>query len=262
MVNFHLTGRTALVAGASRGIGLALARAYAQAGARTVLAARSEEALAREAAALTAGGYDAHARALDVTDPASIAALAAAEPYDILVNVSGTNLRKRFEDYTPAEYERIMTTNLHGMVEVTREVGRRMKQRVERGEASGAKIIHIGSITSVLGLPYLSVYGMTKSALWGLTRALAAEWAPWNIQVNCIGPGFIETDLTREAWRPEKMRAWLRGAQSNPRMGTPEDIAPLAVFLAGAGSDYITGQLIMVDGGHSTTETWPLEPAS
>lgn len=260
MVNFSLQGRTVLVAGASRGIGLAIARGMAAAGARTVLAARSGEALAREAAALEAQGYQAVARELDVLDAASIEAVAEAEPYDVLINVSGTNLRKRFEDYTVAEYERIMTTNLDGIVALTREVGRRMKARVERGEARGAKIINIASITSLVGLPYLSVYGMTKSALWGLTRGLAAEWAPVNIQVNAIGPGFIETDLTREAWRPEKMRAWLAGAQSNPRMGQPEDVAPLAVFLAGAGSDYITGQLIMVDGGHSTTETWPLEP--
>lgn len=258
---FSLTGRTCLVAGASRGIGLAIARAAAQAGARTILAARSEAELEAEAAKLRDSGFLAEARRLDIADRASIELVAQAEPYDILINVSGINVRKRFADYTPQEYERIMTTNLHGVAHLTREVGRRMIQRFEVGEAPGGKIVLIGSLTSMLGLPYLSIYAMTKSALAGLARTLAVEWAPHNIQVNCIGPGFIETDLTRAVWHDEKMLGWLRGSQSNPRMGTPEQVAPLAVFLSGAGADYITGQLIMVDGGQSTTGNWPLTPA-
>ena len=253
---FSLDGRTALVAGASRGIGLAIANALAANGAQTVLAARSLDALERESARLRAEGRAAEARALDITDPASIDAVASAYPEaDILVNVSGTNVRRRFQDYSPAEYERIMQTNLHGIVRLTREVGKRM---VERGR--GGRIIHIGSLMSLLGLPYLSIYAMTKSALAGLTRVLAAEWADADIQVNCIAPGFILTDLNRDMWQPGFMADWLGGVQANRRLGTPDDIAGLAAFLASPAAAYITGQVIAADGGYTTTAKWPFEP--
>jgi gluconate 5-dehydrogenase len=129
---------------------------------------------------------------------------------------------------------------------------------VHRG--NGGKIIMIGSLMSVLGLPYLTVYAMTKSAIAGLTRSLAAEWGRHNIQVNCIAPGFIVTALNRDMWAREDMNQWLSGQQASPRTGTPEDIAPLSVFLSGPGSDYITGQVIAVDGGYTTTAKWPYEP--
>ncbi|MBY0507200.1 MAG: SDR family oxidoreductase [Bryobacteraceae bacterium] len=250
-----LSGKTCLVAGASRGIGLAIAQAMARAGAATTLAARSLPALEKAAADLTAEGHQAYAMALDFTDAASIQA-AAAQDYDILVNVAGTNTRQRFETYTPEQATHIWQTNLHGIVTLTQAIGSRMAAR------GSGKIVNIGSITSALGLPYLSIYAMTKSAIAGLTRTLAAEWGRHNVQVNCIAPGFIVTDLNREMWQSPVMQAWLRGAQANPRLGTPEDIAPVAVFLAGPGSDYVTGQTIHVDGGYATTAVWPFEPAS
>jgi NAD(P)-dependent dehydrogenase (short-subunit alcohol dehydrogenase family) len=253
---FSLSGRKALIAGASRGIGLAIAKATAAAGAHTVLAARSQDALENEAAALRSAGYQAETVGLDVTSAASIDAAAAAHgDADILVNVAGTNIRKRFEEYTQEEYERIMQTNLHGIVRLTQKVGAKM---IARGK--GGKIVHIGSLTSLLGLPYLTIYAMTKSALAGLTRTTAAEWAPHNIQVNCIAPGFILTDLNRKMWQAPEMAAWLKGAQPNPRLGTPEDIAGLAVFLSGPAADYITGQVIVSDGGYSTCGMWPFTP--
>lgn len=242
------------MAGASRGIGLAIAKAMAEAGAHTTLAARSVEALEKEAAALRARGFSAQALTLDIKSPASVERAAAAEPWDILVNVSGTNVRKRLADYTEEEYAHIFETNLHGIVRLTRAVGNGMLAR-KRG-----KVVNIGSLTTGLGIPYLSIYAMTKSAIGGLTRVLAAEWATAQIQVNCIAPGFILTDLNRQMWQDPVMLDWLKGVQANPRMGTPEDIAPLAVFLAGPGSDYITGQVIYVDGGYSTTAKWPFEP--
>jgi gluconate 5-dehydrogenase len=253
---FSLKGKTALVAGASRGIGLAIAKALAAEGAHTILAARSMDALEINAAALREQGCSASAAYLDVTQSDSIRALAESiEAPDILVNVSGANLRKQFEKYTKEEYERILQTNLHGIVELTQLLGAKM---VARGR--GGKVVNIGSLMSLLGLPYLSVYAITKGALAQLTKVLAAEWGRHNIQVNCIAPGFILTDLNRAMWQEGYMRDWLKGAQANPRMGTPEDIAPLAVFLSGAGSDYITGQVIAVDGGYSTTAVWPFEP--
>lgn len=246
-----LTGKTALIAGASRGIGLAIARALAEAGAHTLVAGRSIEKLKTLAAELHGTAIE-----LDVTSPDSIqSCVEEAGPIDILVNVAGTNVRKAFEDYSIAEYERIMRTNLHGLAELTRLAGTRM---VARG--NGGKIIFIGSLASVVGLPYMAIYAMTKGAILQLTRALAAEWGRENIQVNCIAPGFIETDLNRTMWQAPEMRDWLKGAQAIPHLGKPEDVAPLAVFLSGPGSDYITGQIIAVDGGYSTTAFWPFEP--
>jgi gluconate 5-dehydrogenase len=252
---FSLSGKTALVAGASRGIGLAIAQQMAAAGARTVLAARSREKLIERAGELTDQGFDAHALEMDISDVASVAAAAdSLETVDILVNVAGTNIRKRFEQYTQEEYDRLLQTNLHGIVKLTQLLGAKM---IARGQ--GGKVINIGSMMSILGLPYLSVYAITKGALGQLTRVLAAEWGRYNIQVNCIAPGFIVTDLNRDMWKQEKMVTWLRGNQANPNLGAPEDVAPLAVFLAGRGSDYITGQIIAVDGGYSTTSVWPWE---
>ena len=253
---FSLKGRTALIAGASRGIGLATANAIASQGAHAILAARSAETLEGEAAELRGAGFSAEAIRLDVTDDESIeSASAACGNVDVLVNVAGTNIRRRFQDYTRDEYEFIMQTNLHGIVRLTRLVGRRM---VERG--TGGKIVNIGSLMSVLGLPYLSVYAMTKSALAGLTRVLAAEWAHADVQVNCIAPGFILTDLNRDMWKPARMTEWLGTVQANPRLGTPDDIAGLAAFLASPAADYITGQVIASDGGYTTTAQWPFEP--
>ena len=252
---FSLAGKTALVAGASRGIGLAIAQEAARAGARTILAARSKDKLEANASALNQAGYEARAIELDIANKDSIRRAAdAAGEIDILINVSGTNIRKRFADYTPEEYEHILNTNLHGIVTLTQLAGQRMIEGKR-----GGKVVMIGSLMSLLGLPYLTVYAITKSALAGLTRTLAAEWGRHNIQVNCIAPGFIITDLNRAMWQAEEMKRWLEGVQASPRTGTPEDIAPLAVFLSGPGSDYITGQVIPVDGGYSTTAKWPFE---
>ncbi len=246
-----LKGKTALIAGASRGIGLAIAKAMSDAGAHTLLASRSIEKLKTIAA-----GMHGTAIELDITSNRSIReCVDEAADIDILVNVAGTNVRKAFEDFTEAEYARVMQTNLHGIAELTRLVGAKM---IARGQ--GGKIISIGSLASMRGLPYMAVYAMTKGGIMQLTRALAAEWGRYNIQVNCIAPGFIETDLNRAMWQGLEMREWLAGSQANPRLGTPEDVAPLAVFLAGEGASYITGQIIAVDGGYSTTAVWPFTP--
>ncbi len=253
---FSLAGKRALIAGASRGIGLAIARAVAEAGADTILAARSAEALETEAAALRDKGLSASALLLDMKDRSSLDKAAEfAGDADVLINVAGTNVRKRFETYTPEEYAHIFETNLHGIVSLTQAIGKRM---IERGR--GGKIVNIGSYSSQRGMPYIGVYAMTKSALDGLTRTLAAEWGRYDIQVNSIAPGFILTDLIRKMWEAPEMLQWLKGGQGNPRMGTPEDVAATAVFLSSPASDFITGQVIAVDGGRSTTSVWPFEP--
>jgi gluconate 5-dehydrogenase len=247
-----LRNKVALVVGASRGIGCAIARDIARQGARTILASRDLATLTKEAGDLCAGGFEAIPMQLDVGDVGAVTDLPAA---DILVNVAGTNMRKPFEQYTKQEIDHLLQTNLFGSMDLTRRIGQCM---IERGK--GGKIVFIGSLTSLLGLPYVSIYAITKSGLAGLTRALAAEWGRYNIQVNCIAPGFILTDLNRDMWERTEMREWLKRAQANPRIGIPEDIAPLATFLCGPGSDYITGQVIAIDGGYTTTAVWPFQP--
>jgi NAD(P)-dependent dehydrogenase (short-subunit alcohol dehydrogenase family) len=226
----------------------------AEEGARTLLAARSMDQLEAHAKALREEGLSAAAVHLDFTNSESIQKCAEiVGAVDILVNVAGTNIRKPFEQYTRADYDFIMQTNLDGIFELTQKIGGKM-------QGKGGKIINIGSLMSLMGLPYASIYAMSKGAIAMMTKALAAEWAKYNIQVNCIAPGFILTDLNRKMWEPPEMSEWRKGVQANPRMGTVEDIAPLAVFLAGKGSDYITGQVIAVDGGYTTTAVWPFQP--
>jgi len=253
---FSLQGKTALVAGASRGIGLAIARGVAAAGAHVILASRSAEVLGKETDRILNEGGSAEFATFDVTDSASIEALASKYPdVDILLNVSGINQRKAFETYSRAEYDHLMETNLHGFVHLTQLVGARM---VARG--NGGRVISIGSLLSGYGLPYVTVYSMTKSALGGLTRSLAAEWGKHGITVNCVAPGFVETDINREMWQAPTLRAWLPTSQAIPRMGTTDEVASLAVYLASDGAAYITGQTIFVDGGQNTTGIWPFQP--
>ncbi|HTJ29923.1 MAG TPA: SDR family oxidoreductase [Acidobacteriaceae bacterium] len=248
-----LAGKVVLVAGASRGIGLAIAQSMAEAGAEVIVASRSEETLKKIAIELKGRPL-----VLDMASSASIdAAVEACGPIDVLVNVAGTNTRKRFEEFTTEEIGAIFQSNLFGPMQLTQKIGRKM---IERG--AGGKIINIGSLTSMIGIPYISIYGASKGAVAEWTRCLAAEWGQHNIQVNCIAPGFILTDLNRVMWQAEELQDWLRQSQPNPRLGTPEDIGPIAVYLASPHSDYMTGQVLTVDGGHTVTAMWPFKPAS
>ena len=254
---FSLEGRTVLVAGASRGIGLAIAQEAAAAGARTVMGARSIGPLRAEADRLIAQGLAAEAVELDVTDAANVDDVVASLPdLDGLVVVAGTNIRKAFETYTDEEYAHILDTNLHAATRLARLVGAAMLTR-----GRGGKIVFIGSSNQLTSLPYLALYSMTKSALGGLTRALAAEWGRHGIQVNCVAPGLIWTDLTAAVWSDPDIAAWREGVQPIRRWGTPEDIAPLVVYLLGPASDFVTGQTLAVDGGYTTTKVWPFRPA-
>lgn len=252
---FSLQGRTAFVAGASRGIGLAIGRAMAEAGARVILGARTGSVLDERVQELRDARLEVEALLLDATNPASVAnAGEVLPPLDILVNVVGTNVRKPFLSYQPSEVHGLLETNLLSIMDLSRVLGGRM---VSAGR--GGKVLFIGSLVIEIGVPNVSVYAATKGAIAALTKALAAEWGAAGIQVNCIIPGLILTDLNRRMWESPELRTWLATAQANPRLGLPEDVAPLAVFLAGSGADFITGQAIAVDGGYTTTRIWPFK---
>ena len=253
---FSMAGRTVLVAGASRGIGLAIAREVAAAGAHVVLAARSLDELERQASRLRADGLAATAVRMDVADRRDVRRVVPSLPdLDGLVNVVGTNVRKRVEDYTDEEQDLLIRTNMEGPFELTRLVGARMLAR-----GVGGKVVFIGSANQIASLSYLALYSMTKAALGGLTRALAAEWGGSGIHVNCVAPGLIQTDLTAAVLADPAISAWRDGAQAIPRWGTPDDISPLVVYLLGPASDFVTGQTIAVDGGGTTTKIWPFRP--
>ena len=257
---FSLENRLALVIGASRGIGRAIAEALGEAGAHVVVAARSADQLEAVATRMRDRGDQASAVSMDVTNHASLCSgvdqvLQSHGRIDILVNVAGANIRKRAEDYTVEEYDHLLHTNIKGIFQVTQLVGAAMKRQ------NGGKIINIGSLTTSIAFPYLSVYAITKGGLGQLSKVLAVEWAPYNIQVNVIAPGFIVTDLNRHIWVRQDMLDWLASVQPNSRPGTPEDVAGLAVFLASPAADYITGQVIHVDGGYTAGGKWPFQPA-
>lgn len=252
---FSLHGRVALVTGASGGIGSALARGLALAGATVALHGRSAERLARLADEIRDAGSTAAPFVTDLDDLEQIAPLLEAVaahvgPADILVNCAGINRRMPISAVTPDVYDSIMATNLRSLYFLTRAVALGMAER------GGGKIIHIGSLTSSIGLADVSVYGMTKSALAQLTRTMAIEWAERNIQVNCLCPGFIATELAASLWDDPGRKRWMLDRLPIKRPGRPEDLVGLTIYLASGASDYTTGQAFWVDGGFLAGSQW------
>lgn len=250
-VRFDLSGKVAVVTGGNGGIGLGIARGFAQAGARVVVAARNEEKSQRAVRELQQEGAEALAVTVDVGDESSVEHLMQStldhfgRP-DILVNNAGINIRKRAQDLTLPEWSKVLEVNLTGAFLCSRAVYPGMK------EAGGGKIINIGSMLSIFGAPFGPVYGASKGGIVQLTRSLASTWAPDGIQVNAILPGWIDTDLTRQGRRdvPTLHDHVLRRTPAG-RWGTLEDCAGTAVFLASPASDFVTGAAIPVDGGFS-----------
>ena len=245
---FDLSGRTALITGSSRGLGLVLARGLARAGARVVLNARDPERLATAAQALGAEGLDAHPVAFDVTDESAVeSAIAAVEadigPIDILVNNAGVQERRPLHEFSSPDWHRLLETNLTSAFLVGRAVGGRMLAR-RRG-----KIINVCSVQSELARPNIAPYAATKGALKLLTQGMCADWAPYGITVNGIGPGYFATELTQALRDDAEFDAWLRGRTPAGRWGEPEELVGAAVFLAAPASDFVNGQIIYVDGG-------------
>jgi gluconate 5-dehydrogenase len=245
---FRLDGRLALVTGSSAGIGLAIARGLAQAGAVVVLNGRDADRLERTRATLSGEGLAVHARSFDVCDaPAVEAAVASIEseiaPVDILVNNAGIQRRAPFQDFAAEDWQAIMRTNLDSMFTVGQAVARRMVVR-QRG-----RIINICSVQSELGRPGIAPYTASKGAVKMLTKGMAIDLGPHGINVNGLGPGYFKTELNQKLVDDPTFSAWLINRTPNRRWGDVEELAPAAVFLASDASRFINGHILYVDGG-------------
>jgi gluconate 5-dehydrogenase len=243
-MSFDLSGRSALVTGSTRGLGLAFARALAEAGARVAVNGRSESA-AREVAASIEGAV---AAAFDVTDEAAVGAgVAALGPLDVLVNNAGIGVRKPMVDMSLEEWRSVVETNLTSAFVVSRAVAPAM---IDRGSG---KIVNVCSVTSELARETIAAYTAAKGGLKMLTRAMCSEWARHGIQANAIAPGYFETDLTEPLRADAAFDAWVRARVPTGRWGVPADLAGAIVFLAAPASDYVNGQILYVDGGLTAT---------
>lgn len=251
-----LSGRVALVTGASSGLGAQFARTLARAGAAVVLASRRTERLDDLRVSIEAEGGDAHVVALDVTDMASIrAAVAHAEtevgPIDILVNNSGVSTTQRLQDVTEADYDFIMGTNVRGAFFVAQEVARRMLARAKGaapGTWVGGRIINIASMAGLKVLPQIGVYCMSKAAVVQMTKAMAVEWGRFGINVNAICPGYIDTEINHHHWETEAGQK-LISMLPRKRLGQPADLDAVLMMLASNESHFVNGAVIAADDG-------------
>src|ERR1700694_1034514 len=253
MSAFDLNGRVAIVTGGNGGIGLAMAKGLAEAGAAVLIAGRSIEKNERAVDEIVAAGGQAGSKVADLLHEASggrpcVGAGRRVGTPHIVVNNAGINIRKRPEEYTAAEWHAVLDSNLTSAFLCAKAA------HPELTRNGGGKVINIGSMTSLFGGSHLAPYGASKGGVMQLTRSLAVAWAPDNIQVNAILPGWIDTDLTRQARTDiDALNERVLAHTPAARWGVPADLAGIAVFLASAASDFVTGAAIPVDGGYSAS---------
>jgi NAD(P)-dependent dehydrogenase (short-subunit alcohol dehydrogenase family) len=252
-VNFE--GKTALITGASSGLGARFAKILAQAGAQVVLASRRVERLKELRAEIESNGGAAHVVPLDVTDYASIkSAVAHAEteagPIDILVNNSGVSTTQRLVDVTPDDYAHVMDTNQRGAFFVAQEIAKRMIARAKGDPKKQHRIINIASVAGLRVLPQIGIYCMSKAAVVHMTKSMAAEWGKYGINVNAICPGYIGTEINAEYFDSERGQA-LINILPRKRVGKPEDLDGLLLLLAAEESHFINGAIVTADDGMS-----------
>jgi NAD(P)-dependent dehydrogenase (short-subunit alcohol dehydrogenase family) len=247
---FNLEGKTAVVTGASGGIGKAIALALAAHGADVLMAGRNPAKTREAAAEVAALGRRAVPCILEITSRDSADAMAAAAlkefgHIDILVNSAGMNVRKEILSITDADWDQVLTTNLKGVLYCCQAVGKHMVER------NYGKIVTISSISSFLGHPARGAYAASKGGLVQLTRVMATEWAPYHINVNAISPAAVDTPFI-DGLKKDRHRLD-RELERIPlgRIGTPEDVAGAAVFLASRASDFVTGHNLFIDGGRT-----------
>ena len=245
---FDLTGKTALITGSGSGLGFAMARGLAEAGARVVLNGRDLAKLEAAAGTLRASGLTIETASFDVADSASVDAgvrelVARVDAIDILVNNAGVQHRGPIEEFSDADWRRLMATNLDAPFFLARAVIPAMKAR------RAGKIINIGSLMSSLARPTTVPYQTSKGGIAMLTRGLAVELAPFNIQVNAIAPGFFRTEMNAALTGNPEFSAWVEKRTPAGRWAAPQELAGAAVFLASPASAFVTGQILYVDGG-------------
>ncbi len=249
---FDLSGRCALVTGSSTGIGYALAKGLAGAGAEIILNGRSEARLAEAVSRLRDEGAIVHAASFDVTSADDVEkTIGKIEreigAIDILVNNAGMQRRAPLEQFSREQWQELMKTNVDSVFLVGQAVARHMIER-QRG-----KIINICSVQSELGRPNIAAYTASKGAVKMLTKGMAIDWGQHGIQVNGLGPGYFKTELTEALVKDETFSTWLIGRTPSRRWGDVEDLVGAAVFLASNASNFVNGHILYVDGGVTST---------
>lgn len=249
---FDLTGRMALVTGSSSGIGFALARGLAAAGARIVLNGRNEEKLNSAADLLRQEGADVVASMFDVTAAADVATAVnhieqQVGAIDILINNAGMQRRNPLQDFSEADWHTLMKTNVDSVFFVGQAVAKHM---IARGKG---KIVNICSVQSELGRPGIAPYTASKGAVKMLTKGMAIDWGPHGLQVNGLGPGYFKTELTQALVDNAEFTQWLVGRTPSRRWGNVEDLVGGAVFLASDASNFVNGHILYIDGGVTAT---------
>lgn len=252
---YSLKGKTALVTGASSGIGRGLAVGLAEAGAAVGVHGRNQAEIDNTCQMIADLGGTAIALQGDLVDTTICAQLVEQVSselggLDILVNNAASNRRKPIAEVTEEDYDFVLSVNLKSVYFLSQAAYPHMR------DAGGGKVIHIGSINNHFGLDTVSIYGAAKGGVGQLTKAMAVEWARDNIQVNCIVPGFIYTPLTKAIWDNDELSGWFRRRIPMRRAGTPDDLVGLGLFLASHASDYITGQNFIIDGGFMAGGSW------
>jgi len=253
MDRFRVEGKLAMVTGASRGIGLGAARALGESGARVVLVARSEEALERAAEELKSAHIEAAYSAFDLGNTEGIAAwfdecLRKFGQPDILVNAAGIQRRGLATELPLSDWNHVLAVNATAIFELSRCFARGLIAAGRKG-----KIVNIASVMTAAARRGVSAYTASKGAVGQLTKALAIDWAEHGILVNAVAPGYVDTELNKALVEDASFDAWVKKRCPLGRWATPEDIAWPVVFLASPASDFITGQVIYVDGGWLST---------
>lgn len=252
---FSLRGRVALVTGASGGIGSEIAYALAMAGANVALSGRSQQRLNEIAARIADAGGKATAFEGEIEDLEKAGGLVsdvarALGTIDILVNCAGINKREPIAEVVPETFDRLMAVNLKAPYFLSQAV---LPGMIERG---GGKIVNIGSLTTGWGVGNLSIYGLTKSAVGQMTRVMAVEWAKYNIQVNCLCPGWIKTALTAPVWSDPVKSKWILDRTPAARPGLPTDLSGMVLYMSSPAASFMTGQVLYIDGGFTVGGQW------
>jgi gluconate 5-dehydrogenase len=244
---FDLSGRRILITGSNGGLGFELARGLAQHGARVILNGRNPDKLQSAVKTLQSEDLAAEGSAFDVTDEAGIRAavaeLESSGPIDCLVNNAGIQRRVRLDEVDLATWQEVLTTNLTSAMLVSREVAKRMIPR------KAGKIVNICSLMSDLGRITTGPYTAAKGGLKMLTKAMCADWAQFNIQVNAVGPGYFITEMTQVLADNPAFDAWVKDRTPSRRWGQPAELAGATVFFCSEASSFINGQIVYVDGG-------------